>query len=138
MYFVKYIKKVKLYQFVIVLTIVVICIISDIPGIYKTTVVGIGSFIVLVYIAPFFQYRNLRLVFESISKYTYPIFLFQHIVIFEVLKTFTQSGTNNLGIIELCCSLVIVFIIIAILSYWLNKVNNVIINFVKTLFAPTV
>ncbi len=60
----------------------------------STTIVGLAAYILLIAIADLVSVRPLRALVELIAKYSYPIFLVHHVVIY---KLFTMSGIDWAG-----------------------------------------
>jgi len=131
MYFIKYIKKVKFPMFIVsfIASIILFFIKIDLQQMYLTTISGIFLFIVFVYIAQNIKSNRFKNPWETISKYSYAIFLIQHVVIIQVLSKFT-----TLSRIESYCSFAIICIAITLVSYELYKLNNVVIKSVKNIF----
>ncbi|MCI7179777.1 MAG: acyltransferase [Schaedlerella sp.] len=57
----------------------------EIPRTIQTTVVGIASFIVLVYVSEFVKFRPVEYICSVLSKYSYAIFLVHHVIIDQVI-----------------------------------------------------
>ena len=120
MYFIKYIKNIRLYQFIIsvIITMLMLFIPIEINSMYKVTITGISSFFVLVYITKFISNVHIRKVFETISKYSFAIFLVHNTILKRVILNFRGKILTSS---ELFCALIITFIIIVIVSRVLFK-----------------
>lgn len=91
MYFIKYIKKVRLPEVLCALLVIILntFIKPQISEDIQTTYIGIASFIVLVYVSYLLQKSELvKCCCSWVSKYSYAIFLVHHIVIYYVMATF--------------------------------------------------
>jgi peptidoglycan/LPS O-acetylase OafA/YrhL len=131
MYFMRYIKKVPatvgicaiaflaLQQFTSFLT-------DDVA----VTLVGIAMFLLLVWVADFFDRQPVRVVIASISKYSYAIFLVHHQVISQVFSAvFPTSRSGQYLLFFVDC------LIIVSLSVLLVRLNTVMMNYCKKMFA---
>ncbi len=88
----------------------------------QTTYVGIASFLCLVFIAEFLQRIKLvKLLSTIISKYSYPVFLLHHLIIYEIAANFDlnniSEGMNAILFLIICE-------IVAIGAYLLYKLNS--------------
>lgn len=133
MYFVKYVKRVRTYQFTVMLIITGILFfmpINNFNQMYIVTIIGVTLYVSLVYIAQFNIPSNIKGIFSIISKYSYAIFLTHHVVIEHLINQF-----NNLTLTryETLCLFAISCILIAIISNYVYKitknVTNLITNF---------
>jgi len=123
MYFVQYIKKLKLYQFIIALivSLIMLLINININGMYKVTIIGITLFFVLIYIAEHIKIEFIKESCLIISKYSYAIFLVHHVIIEQVLARFNGRTITST---ETYCLFIITCIIISIISVYLYKISN--------------
>lgn len=136
MYFVRYIKKVPHIMGVVALAVLVVQQFTTIlSGNIAVTVVGIASFLVLVWISEWVNIRPVRTVIKSLSKYSYPIFLVHHQVIIQIFSkvNFSALGTANAYLL-----FTVDFMIIMGLSIVLFKLNKSTIDYVKSMFIAPV
>ncbi|URZ03845.1 acyltransferase family protein [Clostridium felsineum] len=132
MYFIKYIKKVNIYQFLIalIITMVMFLVPLNINIMYKVTTMGMSSFFVLVYVAQFLTNKNIKVILEKISKYSYAIFLVHHITLQVIVSHFKGKV---LSISEVLCIFIITCIIIMILSICLYNINSKVLKYIKNI-----
>ncbi len=128
MYFVKYIKKVKAYQLFlcVITTFIMLFVKININQMYKTTLIGIVIFFILVYISSFMKLETIRNQCKIISKYSYAIFLVHHITINCMMLRFKGTSLQS---IETDCLFILTAIIIGIISVYLFKLTNSICNY---------
>lgn len=130
MYLIKYIKSIKLYQFILalIISLSLLCIpVNFVNKMYKITVIGICLFLVFIYISKYINTKKIKLIFEYISKYSYSIFLVHHIVIGEILARFNNTSISKT---ETLCLFMIVSIVIGMISIFLYKVSGKITQYV--------
>ena len=85
MYFIQYVKKIPTYAAAIALLFLVIQEIHPVfNGSLAVTIVGICTFAVIVYAAKWLDVQPIRVPVNSVSKYSYAIFLVHHILISQV------------------------------------------------------
>lgn len=132
MYFVKYMRRVRLFQFIIALSIITLMLTVqlDISQIYKISLMGMSSFIVLTYCAQFINIQSLKKVFSYISKYSFAIFLVHHVTIERLIIRFNGK---QLTPIEVICLFLIYLIVTIILSIGLLNLTNKVMQYVKGL-----
>ncbi|QLY78028.1 acyltransferase family protein [Clostridium intestinale] len=123
MYFIKYIKKISVYQFIFGLLISGIMLYRplNITGMYKITIIGIALFVTLVYIAQWISNERTKNIFEKMSKYSYPVFLVHHIALGQVVLHFRGA---TLRYIEVFFVLIICCIVIGLTAFCLNNIND--------------
>ncbi|WP_252247656.1 acyltransferase [Clostridium sp. ZS6] len=126
MYLIKYCEKIKMYQVLISLAILLllICKYIEINQMYKVTIMGISLFVVLSFIGQHISYKFSK-PFECISKYSYAIFLIHHVIIEQICSRFDG---HNLRILEAYCLLIIILILIAFFSFILYKTNSILLR----------
>lgn len=130
MYFVRYIRKINIYQFISSLLVVVVMFLKplDIHYMYKITITGISLFIVLAYIGQRINTDNVKKPFLVTSKYSFAVFLIHHVIIEQLLVRFTQKYITP---IETYLLFIVVCIFISIMSNLLIKTTDKIIYYVK-------
>lgn len=134
MYFIKYINKVKLYQFLIAVAVTTLLIFVriDISGMYKVTIIGISAFFVLFYLAQSISNSNFRSVFNGISKYSYAVFLTHHVIMMELIRKFngmTLTTIETLNLFTISC------VVISVISVYLFKFSNNVVGYTKQLIV---
>lgn len=128
MYYEKYIKDIKVYQFLIAVIITIVIYFIKIEFLNFSILMNIfGSslFIALVYISKFINIQFFKDICIYIGKYSYAIFLLHHYIIGYILDKF--RGTY-LSIFETCCLYLLCFTIILLWSKLLIYVTNQVIN----------
>ena len=102
-------------------------------GDLKTTYIGIAFFVVLAYLARFFQNSSeIKYFCSKICKYSYAIFISHHIVIYEVGKKInlnTISYGNSIALFIVCCE------IIAVVAFVLYHLHKWIVKQVRTVLS---
>ncbi|MCM3492835.1 acyltransferase [Paenibacillus lactis] len=123
MYFIKYIKSVKFYQFLIASVVIMLLIFVriDIPGMYKVTIIGISAFFVLFYLAQHISNSKFRSVLNEISKYSYAVFLTHHVIMMEIIRKFNGMALTAIEALNL---FIISCVVISIVSVYLLKISN--------------
>ncbi len=127
MYFITYIKRVNISTGIISFIILMIFLLIPIPmlEIFKIDIIGVSTFLLLVYVAQFLKNNYIIYCFRTISKYSYAIFLVHHIVMVQFLNYFSNQ-ILSIG------KFMIVFIetvfLILIFTLFLYKLNNLIVN----------
>ena len=124
--------KVNKYLAIICLLIVVLfnCLFINIPQMYKTTIMGVSLFIVLMYIGKNLGAKG-NIIFRYISKLSYAIFLCHHIVIDQVC---TRFENRLFGIIETYVVLIISIVIIFIIANFLWNFNERVTSVLRRCF----
>jgi len=130
MCFILYIKRVNVYEFVGALCISTFMIFKalNIHPMYKITIIGISSFIVLTFIGQHIKLEKIKEPFTLISKYSYAIFLVHHVVIEQMLIRFNGKKITPT---ESYCLFIIVCIFIAIISVCVYKISNKVSRYIK-------
>ncbi len=136
MYFIQYIKKVKIYHFIPALIISVILLFFDvnINHMYELTLSGISLFFVLVFISNFIKWDNIQRIISVISKYSFAIFLTHHVIIYHFLGRFKGkelSTTETYTLFLLTC------IVILIISIYLQKASDKVTGSLKRILAKS-
>lgn len=123
MYFIQYIRKVNLYQFLISISVVLFMLFIkiNINQMYKITIIGIVLFIVLVYISEYIKLINIKKIFIIISRYSYAIFLVHHVIINQLAGSFKGMTLTRS---ETYCLFILICITISIFSVYLDKLTN--------------
>lgn len=123
MYFVRYIKKIRFYQFFIcsMIAIFMLFVKININQMYRITIIGVALFVILVYISQFIKSKNIQAIAIKINKYSYAIFLVHHITINQLLVRFKGVSLRRIEIYSL---FIISCIIIWILSIYLSKITT--------------
>lgn len=133
MFFIKYIKKVPWYVALAAMAVIVINTVvapKSIDSNIQVTYIGICSFIVLVFLARFLEFRIVKKVCDIICKYSYPCFIIHHYIISYMAARFNLSSISKFDshlLFIACC------VVISVFSYLLYHVNDKITNslFVK-------
>lgn len=134
MYAIKYIKQIKLWHAVIALVISIVAyLISDSIGSFNkivliSNIIGYNLFIVLRYIGEKIENVTIQKIFNTISKYSYAIFLVHHYIIMKIESTFANT---SLRISETICLYITCWIVIGICAKILDILNKNIQNFLK-------
>lgn len=132
MYFMKYIKKVFWYIALICLIVIVTNQLgkpTEINPNLQVTYIGICSFLVLTYTASFVKWHVIKNICATICKYSYPCFIIHHWLIYKIALTFnlnTITKFNSYLLFFGCC------VVTAFSSYFLYKINDKIISYLKT------
>lgn len=127
MYFICYIKKVKLPLFFVSLIIIILnTIISpQINTSVQTTYIGTFSFFILVFLSQYIQSLKIRKICSIISKYSYAVFLVHHVIIAKITSYFnllTISIKESYILFFICCC------VIFVCAYILEFINDFFIN----------
>ncbi|MNW38073.1 Acyltransferase family protein [compost metagenome] len=133
MYFIKYIKKIKFYQFALAVVLAYSFMLYDgIPlnPFYKFTIIGLSLFVVLAYIGQCLKNEQIRKPILFISKYSYGIFLVHHVVIEQMMIRFTGRA---LTIVETHLLFFIMFVFILFLAKVLSSITDRIIGTIKSI-----
>lgn len=133
MFFIKYIKKVKWPAALVGLMVFIAnwIIAPNISENIQTTYVGIASFLVLTYISKFFTHKFFVGLSAIVSKYSFACFLTHHYITSQMVTKFdltTISRTNSYLLFFACC------VVIIAATYWLQKIHDSVMGFLKTTF----
>ncbi len=113
MYFIKYIKRVKLPVFIVsaaVLLAGALIDVSQVKPIYVATVIGSAAFFVIVYISKYINFSVINQICTYLGKYSYAIFLTHHVLLSYIVVRFsgrTLSVSNNIFLYVLCVIVVL-------------------------------
>lgn len=134
MCFIKYIKQVNIPTVIVSLAVLAVNGFFNVPlnNLLKVYIVGISSFLVLVYISKFLEYQPIKTIIGSISKYSYAIFLVHHFIIGQIFKIVdlpTLTHSENYVLFVLCV------IVIAFISVSVYKLNDKTIKYLKLMFV---
>lgn len=125
MYFIKYIRHVNFLTAVISFGVIVANTVIK-PGIsqdIQTTYIGISTFLVLVYLAWFLQNIDVfQRICSWISKYSYPIFLVHHIVIWYTMITFDLYSITHVESYLIFLGLCVVIVILSKILYETDRI----------------
>lgn len=127
MYFIKYIKKVKLPVAIVGLGVLLFnqFFKPDLPTDLQTTYVGIAAFLVLVYISQWVRSQRIQEICQWVNKYSYAIFLVHHIVIYYVMMTFNLYAITHvesyLIFLGFCVVIAILSKILFDVDHYINK-----------------
>ncbi|MEW9924033.1 acyltransferase family protein [Clostridium butyricum] len=127
MFFIKYLKKINIYEFTICMITCILMFTISIPinGMYKVTIMGVSSFGVLVYISQYLDIHIFKYIFYLIGKYSYAIFLVHHVTIDRLMTRFNSSAITRF---ESYCLFIIIVSIIIFFSLVLYYLNNIILR----------
>jgi len=123
MYFVEYIKEVKLYQAVVALGLFMVLIFVKMPidSYIILSIPGVLLFIILVYISKHFTDIRIRKPFEILSKHSYAIFLVHHVVIQKIEHRFSGMYLDNIEVFYMFYACVIITAVLAKLLFELTN-----------------
>ena len=127
MYTIKYTKQIKLWHAAtaLVISIVAYLISDSINGFNKivliSNIIGYNLFIVLRYIGEKIENVTIQKIFNTISKYSYAVFLVHHYIIMKIENSFQNQTYGISGTILLYMTCWITIIIFAKLLYMTNK-----------------
>lgn len=113
MYFVKYIKKVTPQLAFVCLTILCLVLLVPLPinAIFRLSLTGFVSFLLLVYTARWIRIILFRDMFSWISKYSYAVFLVHHVLILQLLTPYkgnTLDAWTTIGVFLLGFILILI------------------------------
>lgn len=132
MYFIKYIRKIPTYAAAVALLFLVVQEIHPLlNGSFAVTIVGICAFAVIVYIAKWLDIQPIRVPVNSVSKYSYPIFLVHHVLISQV---FTIVDCTALSHFDGYPLFFVDFMIIMTLSIALYRLEKNTIQYIHSMF----
>ena len=119
MLFIRYTKKIKIYQLAISIIVLLLMLFVkiNINSMYKVTLAGISLFIFIAYIGAKIKKAKFQKIFQIISKYSYSIFLVHHVIISQIQSHFYGAVLNKT---ELLCLFIITVLIIGILLHILK------------------
>jgi peptidoglycan/LPS O-acetylase OafA/YrhL len=112
--------------------IIIILIPINISNIYLTNVLSLSVFIVLMKVADIAMKGSwFAYCINSISKYSYAIYLVHHIIISTIMKRFSNIKFSVINGFGLLLALFIIIYFVAYLLYRINKINiRVVSNFI--------
>lgn len=130
MYFIKYIKKINIYEFSLALCVSIFMFIKEINlnQMYKITITGISLFIVLTFIGNYIRSDRFKKPFVFISKYSYPTFLIHYVIITQLIIRFKGM---RISFVESYCLFMIVCIVIGVIAINLDKLSNRLSGYLK-------
>ena len=126
-YFAEYIKEVKWHQALITLVLYIIfrtINFSFLDAKFQVYIPAVLSFFIFVYISKFITNKNIKKVFEVLSKYSYAIFLIHSFVIKEVLIRIQGKTLSNIEGVGVFIIIVIIIGILSKLLYMLTGYIN--------------
>ena len=133
MYFIQYVKKIPTYAAAIALLLLVTQEIHPVfNGSLAVTIVGICTFVVIVYAAKWLDVQPVRTPVKTVAKYSYPIFLVHHVTISQI---FTVVDSTALSCPDGYLLFFVDFIIIMTLSIALYKLEKLTIKYVQSMFS---
>lgn len=123
MFFIYYIKKVNLYKFFFAFFVMFLFYILniEISLLYKVTILGICSFIVLVYIGQILSNEKIKSAVSFISKYSFPSIFANQLVMVYFMRNFNSLSITIYESYILFFSVYIIITLVAILVY---KISN--------------
>ena len=104
---------------------------EEIPEDVATTLVGISAFLILVVVGRYVAIQPVRAFVGLIARYSYPIFLVHHVVIWHLSHRIDVYG---LFPIQRYILLAAEFVLIFALSVALEKVTGIVLDFFTTAF----
>ncbi|TFH53772.1 acyltransferase [Actinomyces viscosus] len=104
---------------------------EQIPEDVGTTIVGISAFLILVVVGRYVAIQPVRAFVSLIAKYSYPIFLVHHVVIWQVIQRIDVYGFFP---IQRYMLLAAECVIILALSVGLVKVSDIVVDFFTKAF----
>lgn len=132
MYFIQYIRKIPTYAAAAALLFLVVQEIHPLfSGSFAVTIVGICAFAVIVYTAKWLDVQPIRIPVNSVSKYSYPIFLVHHVLISQV---FTIINCTALSRFDGYLLFFVDFMIIMTLSIALYRLEKKTISYLQSMF----
>lgn len=133
MYFVRYIKRVPVYALpVAALVLGLSAFRPELDENLATTLVGIASFAILVWISDYVACKPLEKIIGLIAKYSYPIFLVHHVVI---MKVFMTVDTSQFFPLQRYMLFFATCVVIGFLSWALLRINNATVKFFREAFS---
>ena len=123
MYFVKYIKKVKL-PVVLVSVLVIIyntCLTPPFNVTVQTTYIGICSFMVLAWLSDYIKVFWVENICSIVSKYSYAVFLVHHFIIFRITEKYNLYALTKAGSYSLFLTCVVFICVGAYIIYHIDK-----------------
>ena len=128
MYFIYYIKNVKTFQFICAVFVVMSLIVGsfDIGSIMVTTLLGMGTFILFVYLAQKVKNGKVKTIFSFISKYSFTSIIANQLTMVYVIRNF---GGQTLSIYEIYILFSVVFIVILLVAVGISKLSSKIVLF---------
>ena len=104
---------------------------EEFPEDVATTLVGISAFLILVVVGRYVAIQPVRALVSLIARYSYPIFLVHHVVIWHLSQRIDVYG---LFPIQRYILLAAEFVLIFALSVALEKVTGIVLDFFTTAF----
>lgn len=130
MYFIQYMHKVPHILAAFCVVFLAIQELSPIlQGNIAVTCVGISAFLALVWVSQWINVAPVRTIANSLSKYSYAIFLVHHVVI---VRTFELINPQTLSYASSYLMFVVLFMIIMALSVALYKLEKATVAYVRT------
>lgn len=134
MMFVKYVKRV---HWAVVIPAIAVMLVSaqfptQIPEDLATTAVGIAAFLVLVVAGRWVAIGPVRSLVSFIAKYSYPIFLVHHVVIYQVFSTIDASTFYP---VQKYMMLAFICVIVVLLAVALPKLTGNMVSGFRSAFA---
>lgn len=134
MYFVRYVNTVSHPVALIAAVLLVFqAFTGQIPGSFAVTVVGMASFLLLVWISRWIEYRPIKIIVGSISNYSYAIFLVHHLVIKQMFAI--VPAERVIGSLSVYVLFFVDILVIAALSYLLQRLNKGTMIYVRSMFT---
>ena len=132
-YFVLYVRRVHGATVIPAAAVLAICAMlpKQIPEDVGTTIVGISAFLILAVAGRYVAIQPVRALVGLIARYSYPIFLVHHVVIWHLSQRIDVYG---LFPIQRYILLAAEFVLIFALSVALEKVTAIVVDFVTTAF----
>ena len=104
---------------------------EEIPEDVATTLVGISAFLILVVVGRYVAIQPVRALVSLIARYSYPIFLVHHVVIWYLSQRIDVYGLFPL---QRYILLAAEFVLIFALSVALEKVTGIVVDFFTKAF----
>lgn len=130
MYFIYYIKRSKLPLFIISSLVTVYLTFSTIPIniILHTTILGMSTFLSLVFIGEYINNLRVKNLTLLISKYSFPALLINQIIMSFIMQSFTGV---SITIVESYTLFIIVFLVITFIAILITRLSKISIEFFK-------
>lgn len=134
MYFVTYVRNVPGKAATVAAIVLAVFLVQpmNLPEVVCIHLIGISSFIVLVYLSKYLEKKYVKKCCLIVSKYSYAIFLVHHIVIQQVLQYFTNQ---TLSAFQILCLATVIGILIGLLSYGIDRLNTIILAAFRSCFS---
>ena len=98
----------------------------DIGSIMVTTLLGMGTFILFVYLAQKVKNGKVKTIFSFISKYSFTSIIANQLTMVYVIRNF---GGQTLSIYEIYILFSVVFIVILLVAVGISKLSSKIVLF---------